>query len=456
MIAGVFALLTLERAVSEWVALHDLYVHRAAELDHRHHAPIALAALLTVSLLAASPSFIFWSRQGIFVTNVTQPLVYFCIWQGIRWLRCGSTSALVLSALAGGLALYAKLLAGWLVVPFALLAGGWWVVNRLRTDRPIPKLTWKTFLAATVAFVIPLTPLVLFNLQTGGTLSAITDNLDRSYYGVADRNLAVNIPIRLQQIVQSIDGAHFWYLGGIYGNQIAPWLALLATVAGVWRSPRLLLAPLLMLGLAILFSLYTISDLFITHYALLQPVLIAIAGLGLSTWTTVKLPRFAAAGRTLVVVLMVLWLALDLTATFSYHRALSRSGGLADHSDASYQVAYYLRSNGLGAPIALDWGFDAPVRFLSTGDVRPIEIFGYESPREPDPDFTARLATFIENPDNVYLLHSQDFTVFAGRREVFMIQVASAGKETELEAIFRQRDGTALYELWRVRTQSNE
>ena len=39
--------------------------------------------------------------------------------------------ALVLAALAGGLALYAKLSAYWIVVPFALLAGGWWFYLRL-------------------------------------------------------------------------------------------------------------------------------------------------------------------------------------------------------------------------------------------------------------------------------------------------------------------------------------
>ncbi|MEZ4611539.1 MAG: hypothetical protein R2838_15110 [Caldilineaceae bacterium] len=85
-----------------------------------------------------------------------------------------------------------------------------------------------------------------------------------------------------------------------------------------------------------------------------------------------------------------MWLALDLTATVRYHGALARSGGLADHADTSYHLAYYLRYNGLGAPIALDWGFDAPVRFLSAGTVRPIEVFGYASPGAPDADFAAR------------------------------------------------------------------
>ena len=50
---------------------------------------------------------------------------------------------------------------------------------------------------------------------------------------------------------------------------------------------------------------------------------------------------------------------LDLRATAAYHAALTRSGGLVDHSDASYHLAYDLRYGGLGAPIVLDWGMEA-------------------------------------------------------------------------------------------------
>jgi hypothetical protein len=147
---------------------------------------------------------------------------------------------------------------------------------------------------------------------------------------------------------------------------------------------------------------------------------------------------------------VVVWLTLDARATLLYHQALARSGGLADHSDATYHLAYHLRYNGLGAPIVLDWGMDAPVRFLSENTVRPIEIFGYESPGAPDEAFGARLDPFLGNPDNVYLLHAPGQTVFAGRREVFLAEVEARGLVAMLERTFAQRNGTPLYELWRV------
>jgi len=147
---------------------------------------------------------------------------------------------------------------------------------------------------------------------------------------------------------------------------------------------------------------------------------------------------------------LLLWLLLDLTATLRYHGALRRSGGLADHSDASYALAYHLRYNGLGAPLALDWGFDAPVRFLSEGTVTPIELFGYASPAAPDAALAERLQPFLADPANVYLLHAPHATVFAGRRAVFLETVAQQGYAAELTQHFTQRDGTPLYELWRV------
>jgi len=231
--------------------------------------------------------------------------------------------------------------------------------------------------------------------------------------------------------------------------------------------------------------------LFITHYALLHPLFIGVVALGL-TVTGISINKRADEpifregdrGRSdrpdgssrkiaqsppalptpplreeplplhrlswFLVFIILLWVGADLTATVRYHLALTRSGGLGDHSDLSYHLAYHLRYNGLGAPIALDWGFDAPVRYLSEGAVTPIELFGYGSPVAPDPAFGERLRSFLGNPDNVYLLHTPAATSFQGRREEFFAAVNQAGLQAHLETTFAQRDGVPLVELWRV------
>jgi len=448
ILTGLIALLLIERTVTAWLALT---APEPRPGDRQQRLPISTAGLLAVTLLVAAPSFVFWSRQGIFVTNLTQPFCFWSLWQGLRWLATGRRRHLWWSAFAGGCALYAKLLAIWIIGPFALLAAGWWGWQWLK-GQPRPTLPLPTFLGCLIAFCVPLAPLLWFNLQSGGTLAAVGSHLRASYYGVDNLALLPNLALRWQQFGQMLRGDHLWYLGGLYGNVGALWGGLGAMGLGLMVNPRRLGVPLLLLAAAFAASLFTISDLFLTHYALLQPLAIAVIAVGVHTvfWERNWLKRSAPWWRGLGVLGVTLWLLADLSATVRYHGALTRSGGLADHADTSYHLAYYLRYNGLGAPIALDWGFDASVRYLTQGAVTPIEIFGYAAPAAPDAAFDQRLALFLGNPDNVYLLHAPAATVFAGRREHFLHAVAQRQRQAELIATFAQRDGVVLGELWRV------
>jgi hypothetical protein len=409
----------------------------------------------------------------VFVTNLMLPFVFLCLWQGLRWLRTGRSLALALAALGGGLALYAKLSAYWVILPFVALAGGWWFYCRLRRPQSAPVLHWWTLAAATAALLLPLLPLLAFNLQTGGTIASIAGNLGRSYYGVDNADLLANAPLRWGQVVQVLRGDQFWYLGAVYANSVAPWLALLAVAGGLWRNWRVVLPPLLLAAAVFAASLFTVSDLFVTHYVLLQPLLMAVVALALAAWigqeSQVETPAIRAqmsppdlppegrpgvratqAAQAAAALLLAGWLVLDLASSLRYHAALGVSGGLAGHSDASYHLAYHLQYNGMGAPIVLDWGIDATVRYLTAGAVAPIEIFGYASPAAPDAQFNERLAPFLDNPDNRYLLHAPGATVFAGRREAFLAAIQSSRRSASVEQVFTQRDGTPLYEIWRV------
>ena len=505
LLLAILGLLALERTVSEWLALCARSIASAP--------PIAPAALVCLTLLAAAPSFVFWQRQGIFVTNATFPLTFACIWQAIRWLRLGQGRALILAAFCAGLALYAKLLAAWIILPFGLGCAGWWLWRQARSAQhsrteqssrlpaaPTPSggqtqpppLPLALLFKAALAFLLPLVPFILFNLQTGGTLESITHNLSSSYYGVNNSAIWTNAAVRWQQLIQTLRGGHFWYLGTVQQNPLAPWLALALPVAALSRpSGRGLVGPpLLLLAMAFAGSLFTVSDLFITHYALLHPLVIAVTAIGLHemwgwlpsagaadagqpdpspgghrrAWAdarqrlrrratrVAKMPStgYTSALRFLIALLICAWALLDLRATAAYHSALTRSGGLVDHSDASYHLAFDLRYGGLGAPIVLDWGMEAPIRFLSEGSVTPLEIFSYASLLEPDEAFSQRLAPFLDSADNVYLLRSEGNELFRGRRAAFERLVTARNGRLQREEVYSQRDGTPLYERWRV------
>ena len=482
---AVLGLLALERTISEWLAL--------CARNSAPAAPIAPAALTCLTLLAAAPSFVFWQRQGIFVTNATFPLTFACMWQALRWLRNGQARALILAAFCAGLALYAKLLAAWIILPFGLGCAGWWLWQRTRNAHQFKgqrRLRFRPlvlFPTAFLAFLLPLAPFILFNLQTGGTLASITQNLGSSYYGVSNAAIWTNATVRWQQVLQTLGGNHFWYLGTIQQNPLAQWLALALPAAALAlpTGRRLVGPPLLLQAMAFGASLFTVSDLFVTHYALLHPLMIAVTGLGLHElwrWSTYRgraddgkagLPRsghrifqqlraIAARGplipyigrvpalQFLLALLICACALLNLRATAAYHSALTRSGGLIDHSDASYNLAFDLRYGGLGAPIVLDWGLEAPIRFLSEGSVTPIEIFGYASLLEPDETFYRRLEHFLDNADNVYLLHAPGNELFQGRRAAFERLVMARNGSLQLEQAYLQRNGTPLYERWRV------
>ncbi|MEZ4674356.1 MAG: hypothetical protein R2932_08950 [Caldilineaceae bacterium] len=282
ILIGACTLILVERTISEW----DLLWTQDAQLDKKPHAqtvnaqtpfvrshaatvPLSRPGLLAIKLLVASPSFVFWSRQGIFVTNITQPLVFAALWHGIRWLRLGRGRALMTAAFWAGCALYAKLLAIWILGPFAILVSGWWLWRFRSQQRP--RLTLRLCSVSLIAFLVPLLPLVWFNLESAGTLQALTANVGTSYYGVDNLAIWHNLPIRLAQLQRVLAGNHFWYLGGLYGNPLAEWGGILLLGGVVLLSLRksrrgYSLAPGLLLLLAFIASLFTISDLFQTHY----------------------------------------------------------------------------------------------------------------------------------------------------------------------------------------------
>lgn len=473
-------LLPLLTAVATLLLLYVL----AAEAFGRRAAAIATL------LLAVNPSFVFWSRQGIFVTNITAALAVAAVLTACRWWRYGRWRDLHLTACLWGLGIYAKLLFVWIIGASIAVGACAWLVRRMgnvkRTaanpplsPNPYP-LSFIPFrlLFAVVCFLLPLTPLILFNLQTGGTMASIFGSLDSSYYGVRNAAFVANLGQRLKQLPALLRGDHLWYLGGRFANSAAPWLALALAMACVlvcavrsFRQPRpSLLAPRFSLLaprlspltacrlplvacalppafclLVVIQSSFTVSDLFITHYAVLLP----FAFLSVGAMAAGLLRQGGHLVLVPVLASVIWWGAGDLWATVQYHRALAASGGHAAHSDAIYDLAAYLDAHGETAPVALDWGIAAPIYFLTSGRVQPVELFGYERLDAPDAGFAGRLRPFLE-PTAVFLFHVPEEEVFRGRRQVFDRAVAEAGLVPRVEEVFYERSGRWLFVLTRV------
>lgn len=440
-----------------------------------------LAAGVTVLLLAVNPSFVFWSRQGIFVTNITALLFVAALWFGLVWWQEGRLKHLIAAAFMCGLGVYAKLLFVWAVfamvgVAVSVHLFALWRGRSLGTSpppRPLPGPGG--VLLAVAGFIIPLLPLIAFNLQTSGTLTSIFGNLGQSYYGVDNSAYGHNLGVRLGQVVTLLRGSHFWYLGETYANQWAPWafVALVSLAAIAWlrqprRKPFWPMLPLALLVLIVLQSAFTVSDLFITHFALALPLIPLTAGLAAGVlWqraiTELKekgrrkredrpptLQRSAVMAAGVAGALLALgWTGSDAATTIRYHRILTVSGGYAAHSDAIYDLAAYLDAENFTAPIALDWGIDAPVQFLSGGRVTPVDVFGYERLDAPDPGFIERVEPYLQDWQTIYVGHAPENTIFKGRLEAMTGWAAERGWRWFEQIRFGQRSGDAVYIIYR-------
>jgi hypothetical protein len=139
----------------------------------------------------------------------------------------------------------------------------------------------------------------------------------------------------------------------------------------------------------------------------------------------------------------------DLWTDLRYHQALAQTGGLATHADAIYRLAAWLADQPTQDPVAMDWGIRNGVLVLTGGAVRPVEIFMYD--RDPPPLFFDWLYGSLTNrPDQLYLFLADRFAVFP-RRAAFAELAAKLDRRVELEAQFRQRDGTVVYEVYSAR-----
>lgn len=436
------------------------------------------AAAVAALLLAVNPTFVFWSRQGIFVTNLTALCFMASLWTGLRWWRERRPADLWWTAFLWGLGLYAKLLFIWaigaLTAVMLVLWGAEWLRSRQAAGpsdaqgapRPGDRAAGRSggvWAMAIGCFLLPLIPLIVFNWQTGGTLISIFSNLGQSYYGVNNRAYLPNLATRVGQLITLLRGDHLWYLGEVYANRWAPWLAAaalaLAGLLAAWPRPLRApspgratpLLPAALVALIVAQSAFTVSDLFITHYALLVPLVPLGIGLVVERLSAYGRGRF---GRLVVgaalLAPVVWWGATDLANTLRYHRILTISGGYAAHSDAIYALADFLAQREPSAPLALDWGIDAPVRFLTAGRVNPVEVFGYERLDGPDAGFAGRVAPSLDNPDNLYVAHAGEFVVFRGRVEALGALAAGRGQRLQEIARFGERSGRPLFIVYQA------
>jgi 4-amino-4-deoxy-L-arabinose transferase-like glycosyltransferase len=407
-----------------------------------------LAAAIAALLCASMPPFIWWSRAG---ANYTVPLLPLALGMMLAlslWWRGRRARWLALAAFLFGAGLTTKILFVWMLIPLGatLLFGA-------RPARALAAL--RALRAPAIALVIAagllgLAPLIAHNLPVPQTLNFILSNaLQTQSYGHDNLNFAANFARVLTEFGALMDG-HTLAMG-LPGPELRLGAAALA-LAFTYELITLLIrrrAPqpgdtarvFLIACLAGVLPASTVSTSSIgaTYVFILVPfawLLIALALVDAAR----ALARNATRASILIAGLTVALVANHVVANALVLDGVARTGGRGGWSDAIYALDAALANDLRGRPIiAMDWGFNRNLEFLSNLKRKPTELF--ETRPQPSPKFNDVSSVALRDPANLYLFHTPAHTFFKGHWEVFEREAQKAHKALRLAATFGERDG---------------
>jgi hypothetical protein len=138
----------------------------------------------------------------------------------------------------------------------------------------------------------------------------------------------------------------------------------------------------------------------------------------------------------------------DVEVDLAYHRELSHIGGKGDHTHASYRMVDALRAEGATHVVAMDFGIQDVVQFLTAGEINPVEIFGYADRETPDAGFETRVRQQLARADATYVFRVQP--LFRNRWEAFQSIVDAEGGQIVGEALIYDWSAIPIFRIVHV------
>ena len=128
---------------------------------------------------------------------------------------------------------------------------------------------------------------------------------------------------------------------------------------------------------------------------------------------------------------------------------LIKTGGRGMWSDAIYQLAAWVRESKFKNFVAMDFGFSRNLYFLTRGEV---DINDCQMSEETIyHDYLERLSELLQDENNMYIFHAQEFTLHKKGQTVFREIVERQGKQLIEEKMFYQKDGSLIYIVYSAR-----
>jgi len=421
-------------------------------------------AALSVLLLALDPTYIFWSRMGAWVAHARPEDTILTLWSLFRWHRTGNQAFLVLAAFSLGFGLYTKMLFLWMWVALGI---AWLLLNlgrRQAEDSPrglrLPgRVTPRGLIAAGLALLIGISPLIVYNLQGGITLDFFRDAIlsQETKRLVAPETLWSIPRVAMADLATLLNGSWFAPRYGTSAINILTVPALIASlllIAGLSARHRLsydlrrtALLAILLVSILLMSATTSISQ-GAEHLIILWPIpqaLIAVAVFSLFDLAGQQRAPVRSIASTLIVVAAVTLVAAEGWTTVRHHRDLARTGGVGHFSDTISDLAADMMASPPDRLIALDWGFKRNLQFLSKGRLNPEEWFVYGPPGRQTETYLEQL---VVQSGLLYLFHSPEYTAFGDHWELFERVAYRRGLSPVEWKRYAQRDGRPVYHVY--------
>ncbi len=422
---------------------------------------------LTVLLLALDPGYVFGARLANVNAFLVIPLAVSAVWGLSRWYKSGSTLALLAAAFCLGIGVAYKIVFLW----YWLALGAAWLVlsPHISPERGLKAWLWPwrrspkwwKWLPAVGAAVLGASPLLAYNLHSGGA----TFNLMRSsassatFYGVNNRAYLVNLGTVLSaDLPQFLSGAWAGYpLGAHNANPLVlPALLLSLALLGYLAARGRLTYPWQRLALpgiiiiaVVLLAPITVSSLGAFHLAVLWPwpqVCISAALWALWDAASRRKAPLKLASRLMAGALACALAGWSLAGSIDCQASLARTHGQALYSDAIYALADDLSA--ASAVVLLDWGLDYNLDYLSQRQLPIEERYDYSG--VPGPELHAYLEQRVTAGEAWYVLHAPEFTVFGGHYEALEDAAARAGLQPVIQKTYTDSSGRPLILVYRL------
>ncbi len=211
-------------------------------------------------------------------------------------------------------------------------------------------------------------------------------------------------------------------------------------------SPRALLFPLLL-------TLFTYACMFVTfdggssvhHVIMVYPF--PLLFLAVSLWTLAeRWPRL----RFVPLALAAAAILVNLSVNARHLATYTRTGGAGAFTDASYRLFHFLAQQPGRKLYALDWGFSNPLIFLGARENLFVDdiFYSLNNPSGPDhPKEVARLGELLQDPNNIFLLHTPPRTLFPAPAAAFS-SLRDGGLPMRRIALFDERTGQTVFEVY--------